>query len=78
MTQREMWEATGITRGSYLYLEHGTLRSPSIRHLANCAIVLGCEVEDSIEPELRRWLQLDGGPPRPKHPEQLWKRGRRD
>ena len=35
-------------------------------------------VEDLIEPELRRWLRLDGGPPRPKHPEELWKRGRRD
>jgi DNA-binding XRE family transcriptional regulator len=76
MTQREMWEATGITRESYLYLEHGMLRSPSIRALNNRAIVLGCKLEDLIEPEWRRWLKLDDGPPRPKHPERLWGRGR--
>jgi transcriptional regulator with XRE-family HTH domain len=69
MTRREIWEATGITRGSYLYLEHGMLRGPSIRALANCAIVLGCKLEDLIEPEWRRWQQFEGGPRRPKHPE---------
>jgi transcriptional regulator with XRE-family HTH domain len=77
MTQREVWEATGIGRGSYLYLEHGGHRSPPLRHLSNCAIILGCKLEDLIEPEWRRWLQLDDAAPRPKHPEQLWKRGRR-
>ena len=77
MTQREMWEATGIGRGSYLWLEHGGHRTSPLRHLAKCAIVLGCKLEDLVEPEWRRWQQFDGGPPRPKHPEQLWKRGRR-
>jgi hypothetical protein len=52
-------------------------RTPPVRHLANCAIVVGCKLEDLIEPEWRRWQQFDGGPPRPKHPEQLWKRGHR-
>jgi hypothetical protein len=63
-----MWEATGIGRGSYLWLEHGGHRTPPLRHLANCAIVLGCKLEDLIEPEWRRWQQFDGGPVAPEAP----------
>jgi hypothetical protein len=59
-------------------LEHGTFVNPPLRQLNNCAIVLGCKLEDLIEPEWRRWLRLDGGPPRPKHPQRLWRRGLRD
>lgn len=75
MTQREMWEATGTGHGSYLYLEHGGHLNPPLRSLSNCAIVLGCMLEDLIEPEWRRWLKLDDDAPRPERPEELWRRG---
>lgn len=74
MTQREMSATTGIPRGSYLRLEHGDFVNPPLRQLANCALVLGCQLEDLIEPEWRRWLKLNDSAPRPRHPEKLWRR----
>jgi hypothetical protein len=60
MKQREMWEATGIGRGSYLRLEHAEYDSPPVRPLVNCGIVLGCKLEDFLEPS--------GGPGRSSVP----------
>ena len=63
MTQREVWEATGISRTTHLRLERGGFENPPVRALSNCAIVLGCELEELIEPEWRDWLDFGAGAP---------------
>jgi hypothetical protein len=48
----------------------GRARNPRIRHLSNCAIALGCELEDLIEDSVREWAvlgHLDG----PSDPEEF-------
>lgn len=45
--------------------------NPPLRYLANCAIVLGCQPEDLIEEEWRRWFPL-AKPNPPRRPEALW------
>jgi len=76
MTQREMWQATGLARATYLRLEHDLDENPPIRYLANCAIVLGCQVEDMIEPTWRAWWKrLPNEPDAPERPERLWRTG---
>jgi transcriptional regulator with XRE-family HTH domain len=67
LTQAEMVEATGISRSAYWRLERGRVANPPLRHLTNCALVLGIQVEDLIEDEWRAtWLQL--GPNGPSQP----------
>lgn len=73
MTQEEVWSATGISRATsratYLKLEHGRYANPPIRYLANCALVLGCNLEDLIEPRWRTWWKrLPNDPDEPADP----------
>lgn len=56
MTQQEMVDATGISRTTYIAMEAGTEQDPSLRRLVNCAVVLGVELEELIEPEWREWF----------------------
>jgi len=72
MTQQEMWQATGISRTSYIRLEHGGYRNPPLRSLSNCAIVLGCQLEDLIEAKWREWLDFSADAPRPAQPPAAW------
>lgn len=73
MTQQEMWEATGISRTSYLKLERKDgYRNPPLRYLANCAIVLGCELELLIEPAWRTWAPFSADVLAPEDPRVLW------
>jgi transcriptional regulator with XRE-family HTH domain len=73
MTQEETWRATGLARATYLKLEQGRYPNPPIRYLANCAIVLGCELEELIELEWRSWWKrLPNDPDPPPDPSALW------
>jgi len=42
-------------------IEHRDLTNPPVRYLANLTIVLGCDLEDIIEPTWREWADLDWG-----------------
>ncbi len=63
VTQAQMCELTGISRGTYLRLERGQNRNPRIRLLANCSKVLGVELEVLIEREWREWFKPHVGFP---------------
>jgi transcriptional regulator with XRE-family HTH domain len=75
LSQQELAEATGISIATLRRLERGTMTNPPLRYLANCAIVLGCQLEDLIEDEWRRWIALAKAKP-PRNPETLWQPGR--
>jgi DNA-binding XRE family transcriptional regulator len=64
MTQAELARRTGISRATIQRLERGEIEQPSVRMLANCAMVLGAQLatgvrlEDLIEDEWREWYVL--------------------
>ena len=65
LTQRDVYEATGMSRSVYWRLERGSIDNPPLRHLTNCALVLGVPVEELIEEEWRTtWLQLSPDGPK--------------
>ena len=68
VTQRQMWEAVGVSRATYVRLEHGGIDNPQLRVLQNCAIALGCGLDDLIEPSWREWYTRAGyTPTKPPH-----------
>lgn len=71
LTQAELAEAAGISIATLRRLERRTVDNPPLRYLANCAIVLGCDLEALIEDEWRGWLPLAKAKP-PRNPEALW------
>lgn len=71
MSQNELAEASGISIATLRRLERGAMPNPPLRYLANCAIVLGCELEELIEEEWRTWLALSKEKA-PNDPEALW------
>jgi transcriptional regulator with XRE-family HTH domain len=74
VTQSEMAAATGLSRTTYIKLEHGRFENPPIRYLANCALALGCEIDDLIETQWREWLAFDeADAPRPPDQRVLWR-----
>lgn len=73
VTQQEMADATGMSGSTYWRLEHGRLADPPIRLLANCALVLGVDLEELIEEQWRAWLVLDQRRPGPPAPEDFWR-----
>lgn len=75
LTQDELAEASGISIATLRRLERGSMPNPPLRYLGNCAIVLGCQLEDLIEEQWRDWLPL-AKPKPPRKPEALWKPGR--
>jgi len=78
LTQRDLAEATGISRSAYWRLERGRTVNPPLRHLTNCALVLGVPVEELIEDEwLTAWLQLaPDGPAAPPDIDELRRQSR--
>jgi transcriptional regulator with XRE-family HTH domain len=60
VTQRQMWEAVGVSRATYVRLEHGRMDNPPLRLLVNCALALGCELNDVIEDAWRQWYTRPG------------------
>lgn len=74
MTQKEMWEAAGMSRRTYLDIEHGTNTNPQVRLLANCARVLDVDIGELIGPELRAWWKrYPTSVDEPDDPRKLWR-----
>jgi transcriptional regulator with XRE-family HTH domain len=60
LSQRALAERAGLSLRTLQRIERLEVDNPPIRYLANCAIVLGCELEDLIEPQWREWKQTHG------------------
>lgn len=73
MTQEQMLSATGITERQYRRLELDKMKPPRLDYLVNCAIVLGCEVTELIEPRWLQWHEFVTGLKAPARPSDLWK-----
>jgi transcriptional regulator with XRE-family HTH domain len=58
ISQRALAERAGLSLRTLQRIERLEVDNPPIRYLANCAIVLGCELEDLIEPAWREWKEL--------------------
>jgi transcriptional regulator with XRE-family HTH domain len=50
LSQRRLAAKTGLSLRTLQRVEPLEMDNPRIRYLANCAIVLGCVLEDLIEP----------------------------
>jgi transcriptional regulator with XRE-family HTH domain len=68
MSQRRLAELTGISLRTLQRIERLEIDNPPIRYLTNCAIALGCELEDLIEPAWREWKSFGGAASRPAQP----------
>jgi transcriptional regulator with XRE-family HTH domain len=58
LSQRSLAERAGLSLRTLQRIERLEVDNPPIRYLTNCAIVLGCELEDLIEPAWRKWKDL--------------------
>ena len=69
VTQEELARATGISLSVLRRLESGRYKNPPVRYLNNCALALGCQLDDVSEDEWGDWLVLDqrhaAAPPEP-------------
>jgi transcriptional regulator with XRE-family HTH domain len=74
ITQAELAAATGLSLATYRRLERG-MANPPVRYLANCALALGCPLEDLLEDEHRTWLIMDLRAATPPAPEGFWRSG---
>jgi transcriptional regulator with XRE-family HTH domain len=76
MTQEEVADAAGIRLSTYWKLERGRMENPGVRYFVNCAVVLGCKVEDLLDDELLEWWRphLVWSPHRPESPKKLWRK----
>lgn len=77
MTQAEVASAVGISLTAYRRIERGH-PNPSLRVLNNCAIVLGCELEDLLGEELLEWYAVGKKGRPPLDPRKLWRENRND
>lgn len=71
MSQTELATASGLSIATLRRLERGSIVNPPLRYLTNCAIVLGCPMEELVEDEWRQWLPL-AKPKPPTDPGALW------
>src|SRR3954454_23524609 len=55
VTQNALAEAVGVSRATYVRVEQGRNPNPPLRLLVNCALALGCELDDLIEDHWRGW-----------------------
>jgi transcriptional regulator with XRE-family HTH domain len=55
LSQRALADQAGISLRTLQRIERLEIDNPPIRYLTNCAIVLGGELEDLIEPPWREW-----------------------
>jgi transcriptional regulator with XRE-family HTH domain len=58
LSQRVLAERAGLSLRTLQRIERLEIDNPPVRYLTNCAIVLGCELEDLIEPAWREWKQI--------------------
>ena len=59
LSQRALADRAGLSLRTLQRIERLEVDNPPIRYLTNCAIVLGCELEDLIEPKWREWKDFD-------------------
>jgi transcriptional regulator with XRE-family HTH domain len=58
LSQRQLAEQAGLSLRTLQRIERLEIDNPPIRYLTNCAIVLGCALEDLIEPAWRARKEL--------------------
>jgi transcriptional regulator with XRE-family HTH domain len=73
VTQEELARATGLSTSVYWRLENGHYDNPPIRYLVNCALALGCSLDDLIEGEWREWMVLDQRASAAPDPAAFWR-----
>lgn len=74
VTQEELARAVGISVPTYRRLERGETGNPKLRHLVNCALALGVELDDVLEDEWLEWLPLHKTAASPPEPDEFWRR----
>ena len=67
-----MADATGISPTNYRSLERGAYKNAHVSHLMNCAMVLGCRLDDLVP---REWEVISWKAPKAPNPELLWNHG---
>lgn len=72
MTQQEMADATGISLTQYRSLERGAYKNARASYLMNCAIVLGCRLDDLVP---RQWEVISWKAAEKPDPQMLWNHG---
>jgi transcriptional regulator with XRE-family HTH domain len=72
MTQQTAADLVGLSLNGYWKYERGRLFNPSIRQLANLAIIFGCRIEDLIEDDWREGVWSFSNP-RPPDPTLFWR-----
>src|SRR4051812_2028736 len=72
--QRELADAVGVGVSQLRELERGENNRPSLRVLVNCALALGVDVTDLLEPEWLEWEFFNADRPAPPSPRELWRR----
>jgi transcriptional regulator with XRE-family HTH domain len=55
LSQRALAELVGVSERAIQRIEAGEVAHAKIPVLANCALVLGCEIEELLEPAWRKW-----------------------
>ena len=73
VTQQEMAKAIGISYSSYWRLERGRYKNPPVGYLVNCALALGCELEDILDDEQKRWQVFDTRAAAPPERTDFWR-----
>jgi len=58
LSQRALADRAGLSLRTLQRIERLEIDNPTIRYLTNCAIVLGCKIEDLIEPAWREWKEF--------------------
>ena len=76
VTQEELANATGISTSTIRRLENPAdlaRANPSLRYLQNCALALGCKLNQLLEPEWQEWMPFDQRRSRPPKPDGFWR-----
>lgn len=73
VTQEELAEAIGVSTPTLKRLERGDVENPKLRHLVNCSIALGVDLDDVLEDEWLEWLPA-GDAVEPPVPDEFWRR----
>ena len=77
VTQQELSVVTGISTSTIRRLENpaGVERAnPPLRYLQNCALALGCKLNDLIEPEWQEWMVFDQRRTEPPETREFWRK----
>ena len=61
LSQEDLAAKARISVRTLQRLEHREMDNPPLRYLTNLAIILGCDLEDLVEPAWREWVDLDWG-----------------